>query len=301
MPGLLYPASMAEINSPFGTWKFDGDVLRITPGSHRRVHKLRRTLGEMELPLTAVAGVSFEQGRKSGRLRVRLKDGADPLSLVARGNLPDNADPYQLTVEPGQQQAAEYLVDAVRFTPRPDGDPVSFTRFALPGPALPVTASVSEGVVSCDGNRVLIEWGWQAAEAKRKLGRTELSLDTVEGVDWRPSAGLTDGLLRLRPRGVPVTLPPESDPHCVRLVWGTENELLTVLVAAAVAARLPHPNAPTEPANARQESTPPQGGLTDVDEVLRRIRELGELHRDGVLDETEFATAKQALLRRLSD
>ncbi|HEX2316000.1 MAG TPA: SHOCT domain-containing protein, partial [Thermomonospora sp.] len=34
------------------------------------------------------------------------------------------------------------------------------------------------------------------------------------------------------------------------------------------------------------------------DALLRRLRELGELHREGVLTDEEFATAKQALLRR---
>lgn len=292
---------MAEINSPFGTWTFDGEVLRVIPGSHRRVHKVRKTLGEVELPLSTIAGLSYEPGRKTGRLRVRVKDGADPLSVVAGGHLPDNADPYQLTVEPEQQQAAEYLVDAVRFTRRPDDDPAAFHRYALPGPAVPVTVSVGEAAVSCDGHRVVLEWGWQAPEAKRKLHRTELALDTLDGVEWRPSAGFNDGLLRFRARGVPATLPPETDPHCVRLVWGTENELATVLVAAAVVARLPHPNAPTGPES--PENVPQAADastLDDVDGVLRRLRELGDLHRDGILDDAEFAAAKQTLLRRLS-
>jgi hypothetical protein len=32
---------------------------------------------------------------------------------------------------------------------------------------------------------------------------------------------------------------------------------------------------------------------------LRRLRELGDLHRDGILTDEEFATAKQALLRQM--
>jgi hypothetical protein len=37
----------------------------------------------------------------------------------------------------------------------------------------------------------------------------------------------------------------------------------------------------------------------DHDALLRRLRELGELHRDGVLTDDEFALAKQAVLHRL--
>ncbi|WP_298183220.1 DUF4429 domain-containing protein [Saccharomonospora sp.] len=292
---------MAELTSPFGTWTFDGQTLRITPGSHRRVHKVRKALGEVAVPLTAIAGISYEPGRKTGRLRVRLKAGADPLSQVAGGHLNDNADPYQLTVEPEQQQAAEYLVDAVRFSPRPADDPETFDHYVLPGPPVPVHVSISEGSVSCDGSRVVIDWGWQAPEAKSKLGRRELNLTTLDGVDWRPMSGLTDGLLRFRVRGLETALPPEADPHCLRLGWGTENELLTVLVAAAVTARLPHPNTPAESAHLEQgRAQADANSLDDVDGILRRLRELGDLHRDGILDDDEFAAAKQALLRRMT-
>ncbi|RST19384.1 SHOCT domain-containing protein, partial [Streptomyces sp. WAC04770] len=37
----------------------------------------------------------------------------------------------------------------------------------------------------------------------------------------------------------------------------------------------------------------------DHDVLLRRLRELGELHRAGVLTDEEFSTAKQAILRRM--
>ncbi|WP_143671023.1 SHOCT domain-containing protein, partial [Streptomyces sp. b84] len=41
---------------------------------------------------------------------------------------------------------------------------------------------------------------------------------------------------------------------------------------------------------------PPAG---DHDTLLRRLRELGELHRAGVLTDEEFSTAKQAVLRSM--
>ncbi|PWS40744.1 Tat pathway signal sequence domain protein, partial [Streptomyces sp. ZEA17I] len=37
----------------------------------------------------------------------------------------------------------------------------------------------------------------------------------------------------------------------------------------------------------------------DHDVLLRRLRELGELHRAGVLTDEEFSTAKQAILSRM--
>ncbi len=38
---------MAEIIQKDGTWAFDGDTLRLTPGRDRGVSLLRRTLGEL--------------------------------------------------------------------------------------------------------------------------------------------------------------------------------------------------------------------------------------------------------------
>jgi hypothetical protein len=72
------------------------------------------------------------------------------------------------------------------------------------------------------------------------------------------------------------------------------------LVAAAVQARLPHPAAQ---AAAREEpprpAAVPEPAGDDHDVLLRRLRELGGLHRDGVLTDEEFALAKQAVLKRL--
>ena len=105
---------MAEIIQRDGTWVFDGDALRLTPGRDRNVSLLRRTLGELVVPLGALAGVSFEQGKKSGRLRLRLRDGADPLLQASGGRLTEPNDPYQLLVESDRYGVAEYFTDEVR-------------------------------------------------------------------------------------------------------------------------------------------------------------------------------------------
>lgn len=42
---------MAEIIQKDGTWVFDGDALRLTPGRDKNVSLLRRELGELLVPL----------------------------------------------------------------------------------------------------------------------------------------------------------------------------------------------------------------------------------------------------------
>ena len=298
---------MAEIIQKDGTWTFDGDTVRIVPGSDKSVSPLRRTLGEVAVPLRALAGVSFEPGKKAGRLRLRLRDGADPLLQITAGRLEDAWDPYRLSVEPGRTGVAEYFVDEVRHallleqvgTGPLDG-------YVLPGPPLPVTVGAGDGTVMFDGERIRLEWNWKTEESKQSGGPRTLALDDVRAVEWLPAAGLENGYLRFQVTPEPVRTPPKHDPHAVEL-WGFRKDPLMALVAAAVVARMPHPYAAgtaqpaLAPSPVRHEAAGPDGssGADDHDVLLRRLRELGELHQAGILTEDEFSTAKQAVLKRM--
>lgn len=303
---------MAEIIQKDGTWTFDGETVRIVPGSDKRVSLLRKSLGEVAVPLRALAGITFESGRRSGRLRLRLRDGADPLTRVAGGKLDDGSDPYLLTVENDRAGVAEYFVDEVRnslLLDEVDAGPTE--RYLLPGPALPVTMGAGDGTATFDGEEIRLEWNWKTEESKSSRGTTTLSLDDVDGVEWRPSAGMENGFLRFRV-GRGNTPAPKYDPHAVEL-YGFRKDPLMALVAAAVVARLPHPNAqaaaPALPAKEPADAVPAPAVPTadgaarasgdDHDALLRRLRELGELHQAGILTAEEFTTAKQAVLKRL--
>ncbi|OXZ00147.1 DUF4429 domain-containing protein [Streptomyces diastatochromogenes] len=293
---------MAEIIQKDGTWAFDGDALRLTPGRDKNVGLLRGTLGELVVPLGALAGVSFEQGKKSGRLRLRLRDGADPLLHATGGRLTEPHDPYQLTVESDRYGVAEYFADEVRNALLLDGvspDPVA--GYLLPGPSVPLSVSAGDGTAGFDGERVRLEWNWKTEDAKAATGPRTIALTEITAVEWQPAAGLENGHLRFTVRSVPATAPPKYDPNAVEL-WGFKRDPLMALIAAAVQARLPHPSAPpaetaVRPGPAQLTNAPP--AEDDHDALLRRLRELGELHRSGVLTDEEFALAKQAVLRRM--
>jgi hypothetical protein len=285
---------VAEIIQKEGIWVFDGDALRLTPGRDKSVSVLRRTLGELVVPLGALAGISFEQGRKAGRLRLRLRDGADPLLHATGGRLTEPHDPYQLTVESDRYGVAEYFTDEVRgalLLEQVPSTPVS--EYLVPGPPLPLTVSAGDGTASFDGEQVRLEWNWKTEDAKSAAGPRTLALADILGVEWQPSAGLENGHLRFRVRGAPARTRAKYDPDAVEL-WGFKRDPLMALVAAAVQARLPHPSAVVP-------ETPqvPEAPEADHDALLRRLRELGELHREGVLTDEEFTTAKQAVLKRM--
>ncbi|MFF0737605.1 DUF4429 domain-containing protein [Streptomyces chartreusis] len=295
---------MAEIIQKDGTWVFDGDALRLTPGRDKNVSLFRKTLGELVLPLGALAGVSFEQGKKAGRLRLRLRDGADPLLHATGGRLTEPNDPYQLIVESDRYGVAEYFVDEVRNALLLDevpADPVD--AYLVPSPSVPLSVSAGDATASFDGERVRLEWNWKTEDAKAAAGARSLTLADITAVEWHPAAGLENGHLRFTVRNASTKAPPKYDPNAVEL-WGFKKDPLMALVAAAVQARLPHPaRAIADVPQARRElPAPPAASASaedDHDALLRRLRELGELHRTGVLTEEEFTMAKQAVLKRM--
>ncbi|MGW5970369.1 DUF4429 domain-containing protein [Streptomyces sp. NPDC055186] len=304
---------MAEIIQKDGTWVFDGDTLRLTPGRDKNVGLLRRTLGELLVPLGALAGVSFEQGRKTGRLRLRLREGADPLLQATGGRLPESHDPYQLVVESDRYGVAEYFADEVRNALLLDQAPSHpVPEYLLPGPSVPLSASAGDGSVSFDGERIRLEWNWKTEEAKSAAGARTLALTDIAAVEWVPATGLENGHLRFLVRHAPTKAPAKYDPNAVEL-WGFKKDPLMALVAAAVQARLPHPaardsahgTAPDRAGHdhpAELEATPAPSSAApenEHDALLRRLRELGELHRSGVLTDEEFTLAKQAVLKRV--
>ncbi|OSZ62061.1 Tat pathway signal sequence domain protein [Streptomyces pharetrae CZA14] len=288
---------MAEILQKDGTWVFDGDALRLTPGRDKNVGLLRRSLGELVVPLGALAGISFEQGKKSGRLRLRLRDGADPLTQATGGRLTEPHDPYRLAVEPDRYGVAEYFADEVRNALLLDQVPAGpAAGYLLPGPPVPLSAAAGDGTAAFDGECVRLEWNWKTEDAKAAAGPRTLPVEDILAVEWQPAAGLENGYLRFTVRNAPTKQPPKYDPNAVEL-WGFKKDPLMALVAAAVQARLPHPSAPA-PAPALAGPRP-VASEDDHDALLRRLRELGELHRSGVLTDDEFTMAKQAVLKRM--
>ncbi|MEU6545546.1 DUF4429 domain-containing protein [Streptomyces sp. NPDC046859] len=292
---------MAEIIQRDGTWAFDGTTVRITPGLHRSVPLFRQTYGEIAVPLEAVAGVAFQPERRRGRLRMRLREGADPLLQATGGRLPEASDPYRLAVDTDRTGVAAYLAEEIQGALLLDQVPKEpVAAYLLPGPAVPVSVRSSDGTVSFDGGRVRIDWSDTSERVKQAAGPRVIDVDDLVRVEWVPNSGAGDGCLRFVTRETVFSaLPPEKDPYALDLWGSARRDLLTALVATAVTARLPHPS--TRRGTAHPGGTgpalpaPAPPGHHDV--LLRRLRELGDLHREGVLTDEEFARTKAAVLR----
>ncbi|MFD4524455.1 DUF4429 domain-containing protein [Streptomyces sp. NPDC058470] len=291
---------MAEIIQRDGTWAFDGNTVRITPGLHRSVPLFRQTYGEIAVSLEAISGIVYEPERKRGRLRLRLREGADPLLQATGGRLPDAADPYRLAVDIDRSGVAEYIAEEIRHALLLDQVPQEPAKtYLLPGPPVPVSVRSSDGTVSFDGSQVRIDWADTSDRVKRATGPRIIGVSDLVRVEWLPNSGYEDGFLRfVTGETVFSKLPTEKDPYALDLWGSTRRDLLTALVATAVTARLPHPSTRTGEYVDRPQpapAAPPPADHHDV--LLRRLRELGELHRDGVLTDEEFAATKAAVLR----
>lgn len=213
---------MAEIIQRDGTWAFDGSTVRITPGLHRSVPLFRQTYGEITVPLEAVAGIVLEPERRRGRLRLRLREGADPLLQATGGRLPETADPYRLAVDVDRAGIAEYLAEEIRRALLLEQIPKEPAEaYLLPGPQVPVSVRSSDGTVSFDGGRVRIDWADTSDRVKRATGPRIIGVGDVVQVEWLPNSGHGDGFLRFVTReAVYSKLPPEKDPYALDL-WGS--------------------------------------------------------------------------------
>jgi hypothetical protein len=308
---------MAEVLVPDGSWTFDGDLVRIVLDPGRRGREFRRARGDIAVPVLAIAGVTYSPGRHGG-LRLRVRDGADPFLQVGGGQLRDQFDPYRLAIPSSSTGAAEYLVDELRNALTIEQvPPGAVDHYLVAGPAVPLTARADDGVATFDGSHLRLEWTGWASPAKRAAGPQQISLDAIERVEWSPMAGTRGGLLRFAVRG---TAPRAAHDDPTSLTWGavrrnrwgsfasvkTASQAMggtTSLVAAAVAARLPHPyrtfdttSLPVLPPGAEAAADPEPG---DHDALSRRLRELRKLRDEGLLSDDEHEAAKQSVLRQL--
>ena len=234
---------MAEIIQKDGTWAFDGDALRLTPGRDRNVGLLRRALGELAVPCARWRDIvrAGEEDRAVEAAAARRRRSAAP---GHRGPARRTARPVSVDVESDRYGVAEYFVDEVRSALLLDQVPAGpVDRYLLPGPAVPMSVSAGDGTASFDGEQVRLEWNWKTEDAKAAAGPRVLARSPT----WPPWSGIPRPVWRTAACASPCELrrqgPGEVRPERGGAV-GLQKDPLMALVAAAVQARLPHPATP---------------------------------------------------------
>ncbi|CAM5684370.1 hypothetical protein SRIMM317S_03424 [Streptomyces rimosus subsp. rimosus] len=205
-------------------------------------------------------------------------------------------------MDPDRTGVAEYFADEVRqalLLDQVDTGPAD--RYLLPGPAVPLSAAGVDGTATFDGETVRVEWRWNTSESKKQA-----SARTYPSPIWRawsggPPSAWNPAICASAPRerhrrpSRSTTRTPSNcgasrrragRRRCSRRRWRCGCRIRRV-----GARRRMHP------VLEKAAGTGGGSGREDADVLLRRLRELGELHKDGILTAEEFATAKAAVLR----
>ncbi|GHC94667.1 hypothetical protein GCM10007079_45370 [Nocardiopsis terrae] len=299
---------MEELRGHHAIWRFDEERVRIGFGTGRKVPHLCRALGQCSVPLAAVREVDFDPGdRKQGwRLRVRLVDGADPYAGLETVGTAAPATPLVLTGPHDRELVAEYcadrLTESARYAREVRGAPLDLSEVAM-GLVVrpPFQARTGEGSVSFDGERVRLHWdGWMASTAKGQEKSREFPLSEIESLQWSPQVDFGEGFLRVVLRGATIPEASGLEHDFFTLVsHGPKGSDETLLMAATVNSHIAL--AKQEPGEeAGEEPAALAAGAADgSDEIFAKIRELGNLHAEGLLTDEEFGTKKAELLGRL--
>jgi hypothetical protein len=302
---------MVQVINDNVVWSFDGAGLTISDDA-----PLDNPLMEepIRVPTAAIAGVEFRSQERSGlrswlpggavgTVELHLRTGADPLTHTARGMLSEKSDPYRLNVGAAAQEDAWELVsqihNALAHHPPPD-TPVA--QYLVSSPAIPLRMEIDWIAVEFDGHDLSMQFlppPFVQSSFNQWLERLipfdrRYPLDVVEWVEWRPKVDGYDGLVRVHLKDEPNPLLPQHDHNIIPLRGSIAADEQGLRLAAAMTALLPHPLAD------EGAFTVPADGEDKVDTLLHRLRELGRLHRDGVLTDTEFADLKETVIARMS-
>jgi hypothetical protein len=221
-------------------WEIEDGGLRITP-EPGKASKLSMELGERFVPYDALADVVLAPDAR-GRvvLRVVPRQGADPVTSAAAGQLQDSLDPYRLVLPAAKETLADHHAEKMRaaLTERGPAE-----RFLIAGPSVPRAFRAWDGEAAFDGQAVTFTWFLSGASpAKYTAGDRRYPVTEIEGVEWHALEDAS-GSLRLRVRGHQAPSDPNKDPASVVFGIGhgaTHHSLpFAAAVLAAVQASAP--------------------------------------------------------------
>ncbi|WP_336211038.1 DUF4429 domain-containing protein [Nonomuraea sp. LPB2021202275-12-8] len=292
---------MDELRGKAASWHFDDENVVIQYNSRWRTHALLKVLARCEIPVPAIAAVDFTSaGKKGWQLQLRLRERADPYAAVG-ALLAQKGQPFLLSGGPDTELLAEYHADQLRLAV--DAAQRSDTlrpaeEFALGlVPPVPLHIQTSEGTAMFDGETIRLEWSDDASSRKTKKRRVAYALKDIERVDWVPEGPSTEGYLRVvtwEADADAKSAKPSKDLACLLTEDSAKQDAWTLVMAATVTAHLwAKTDRPAE--RAQLTATPDTGPQI----VYDRIRELGRLHKEGLLTDEEFASKKAELLDRL--
>ncbi|MDI2031396.1 DUF4429 domain-containing protein [Saccharopolyspora sp. TS4A08] len=292
-----------ELAGTNATWVFEHDRIEINYSSGLGHPRLLRKLKHRTIPYHAISRATAAGGDGHPQLTLHLRPGADPLTEVAAGQLADDSEPNQIELEPNQQELAAYYADHINdhCDLNPDSDALA-PRFLVEVDQSPRRLKGYDGEASFDGSAVEFQWHPDASRVKHRSPKRRHELTELVGVEW-VKPGLTSGHFLLVPHGDRAEAPPADNIRALLFGFGfgtTANSLpFAAAVLAAIRQAQPELTALGAAPEPRMLPGAPQRPEMSREEILATIRELGQLHADGILTQQEFEAKKRELLDRL--
>ncbi|WP_350281126.1 DUF4429 domain-containing protein [Kribbella sp. HUAS MG21] len=220
-----------ELAGTNGTVVWDGiGTLRVRydgprDGLDRLTSSLRTRLGERILPVEALAAAEVD----GPVLRLRLRDGADPLQSVSGGYFDSLISPYCFPCT--EPDVAERIAGEIRRTlARRDVPRAPATRWLVAPPVAPDRLEGRDATLSVEQGELRFAYARTAGRRKRAFGDPwALPLDEITDVEWTPHQGRlgVKGFLRVSTARSPQDRPkPKHDPAALRVDRRTDVDAL---------------------------------------------------------------------------
>jgi hypothetical protein len=198
-------------------------------------HQLLKRLGERTVPVEALKDVELVMpgGTEDPMIRLVLRDGADPLTTVAGGDLAGLFDPYRFYFKNEQWLLADYYAQEIRTSialHQVSAEPAAGWLVAAPDAEDELKGF--DGKAKLIGDQLVFDWGWTAPKEK-KSARDPRSVPVadVRAVEWRPMEGKNLGFVRVTTSASPAERPdPAKDPEA--LLLGATHQVPGLLFAA---------------------------------------------------------------------
>jgi hypothetical protein len=203
-------------------------------------HLLLKRLGERTVPVEALQRVELVMpgGTEDPMIRLVLREGADPITAVAGGDIQGLLDPYRFYFKNDQWLLADYYAQEIRASiARHQLATEPAEHWLVAPPEAPDEFKGNDGKLRLAGDQLVFDWGWAANAEKKKAGDPRsVPLSEITGVEWKPSdKGWNSplGFFRITTAQSPAERPdPKVDPDA--LILGPTAEINALFVGAKI-------------------------------------------------------------------
>lgn len=198
---------------------------------------LLKRLGTRTVPVEALKDVELVMpgGTRDPMIRLVLREGADPITAVAGGDIYGLLDPYRFYFKNEQWLLTDYYAQEIRTSialHQVSAAPAD--HWLVAPPAAGEELKGFDGKARLADGRLIFDWDWKATKEKKSAGDPRsVPLEEIQNVEWRPMEGKHLSYLRITTSATPSERPdPAKDPEALQL--GATHQVPGLLFAASL-------------------------------------------------------------------